>query len=213
MSADEPVVAAATPPKKGKKKLIITATAALLLCAAGGAAFVFLKPSAQADGEEQAVVLQPGVAPTYAQLDTFVVNLADEEADRFAQVGITLQVDDSKIAEQIKTFMPAVRNGILMILAHKSADELLRRSGKEQLAREIMVSVARTLGIPVLDAAAPASADAPAPATAAKDKAGKDEERRGDDKPRPKEGKKDERPRASVHNPITQVHFSNFIIQ
>jgi flagellar FliL protein len=213
MSADEPEVAAAPPPKKRQTKLIITAIAALLLCAAGGVAFVFLKPKAQADGEEHAVVLQPGAAPTYAQLDTFVVNLADEEADRFAQIGITLQVDDSKVAEQIKVFMPAIRNGILMILAHKSADELLARSGKERLAREIMVSVARTLGIPVLDAAAHGSADAPGPATSANDPAEKDEERRGDDKPKPTQGRKDERARPSVHNPITQVHFSNFIIQ
>ena len=212
MSADAPEIAAA-PPKERKSKLIITAIAALVLCAAGAAAFVFLKPKAQADGEEHAVELHPGAAPTYAQLDTFVVNLADEEADRFAQIGITLQVDDSKVAEQIKVFMPAIRNGILMILAHKSAHELLRRSGKERLAREIMVSVARTLGIPVLDAVEHGSADAPEPATAAKDQAGNDEERRADEKPRPTDGKKGERARPSVHNPITQVHFSSFIIQ
>lgn len=210
MPADEPQVAAPPSPKKGKKQLIIVATTALLLGAAGAAALVLLKPKPQADDDENAQVLHPGAAPIYAQLDTFVVNLADEEADRFAQVGITLQVDDSKVAEQVKTFMPAIRNGILMILAHKSAEELLRRNGKEQLAREITVSVARTLGIPVADAAEHGGADAHGPA--AREPADKDE-RRGDDRTRPAAGKRDEKARPSVHNPIRQVHFSNFIIQ
>lgn len=213
MSAAEPQAAAATPPRKGKTRFIITVAAALLFCAVGGAAYVLRGPNAQADGEEQAGLPQPGVAPTYVQLDTFVVNLADEEADRFAQVGITLQVDDSSIAERIKALMPAVRNGILMNLAHKSSDELLQRSGKEQLAREIMVSVARTLGIAVLDAAEHRSTDARRPATAAKDNAEQDDEERGSDKPRPRGRKRDESTKAGPHNPIMQVHFSNFIIQ
>ena len=45
--------------------------------------------------------------------------------------------------------MPAIRNAILMILAHKSAAELLERTGKEALAAEIMRESVRPMGIEI----------------------------------------------------------------
>ena len=226
MSAAAPEVAAEAAPKKSNKKLIVMVAAALVLCGAGAGAYLFLKPKAGAEDEAHAAAAKPSAAPTYVPLDPFVVNLADKEADRFAQIGITLQVDDSKVADQMKTYMPAIRNGILMILAHKSSDELLERSGKEQLAGEILVSVALAIGIPVVDASAHGSAkEVPAkkaakPAKPAKDDAEEEAdaedtqaEADADEEPDPKAKKKKAKKPKSVHNPVTQVHFSNFIIQ
>ena len=229
MSAAAPEVAVEAAPKKSNKKLIVMIAAALVLCGAGAGAYLFLKPKPSAEDEAHAAA-KPSAAPTYVPLDPFVVNLADKEADRFAQIGITLQVDDSKVADQMKTYMPAIRNGILMILAHKSSDELLERSGKEQLAGEILVSVARALGIPVVDASAHGSPkEVPAkkatkPAKAAKDDAEEeadandtdaeaDADADADEEPDPKAKKKKAKKPKPVHNPVTQVHFSNFIIQ
>ena len=151
MSDAAPAAAAEAPPKKSKKKLIIIVAAVLLLGGGGGGAFFYMKQKAAAaavaaaeDGEDAPVAHAKAKAkdthakPTYVPLDAFVVNLADKETDRFAQIGITLQVDDSKVADDMKTYMPSLRNGILMILAHKSSTELLRRDGKEQLAEEVM---------------------------------------------------------------------------
>ena len=45
--------------------------------------------------------------------------------------------------------MPAIRNAILMILAHKTSHELLERAGKEQLAAEILRETVRPLGITI----------------------------------------------------------------
>jgi flagellar FliL protein len=230
MSAAAPEVAAEAAPKKSNKKLIMMVAAALVLCGAGAGAYLFLKPKAGAEDEAHGVAAKPSAAPTYVPLDPFVVNLADKEADRFAQIGITLQVDDSKVADQMKTYMPAIRNGILMILAHKSSDELLERSGKEQLAGEIVVSVARALGIPVVDASAhgspkvapaknaakpvkPAKDDAEEEANADDAEAEAEAEAEGDEEPDPKAKKKKANEPKPVHNPVTQVHFSNFIIQ
>jgi DNA mismatch repair ATPase MutS len=112
------------------------------------------------------------------------------------------QVEDAKFAEQLKTFMPAIRNGILMILAHKNSRELLERAGKEQLADEILRESARTMGIEVGE---PETDDKPA---AHGDKAEADDE----DKPKAKVKKKARK--ATVEpNPIKHVHFSNFIVQ
>jgi len=200
---------AAAPVKKGKKKLIIMALIALLLLAVlgGGALFLMKKKAAQdSEAGDDAATAQaehgskPDLKhpPTFLPLDPFVVNLADKEADRYAQVGITLEVEDAKFAEQMKAFMPAIRNGILMILAHKNSRELLDRAGKEQLAGEILRESARTMGIEVDE-----------PEAARSEKAEADDE----DKPKAKVKKKARKAAPAEPNPIKHVHFSNFIVQ
>jgi len=205
---------AAPPAKKGKKKLIVMALAVLLVLAAagGGAAFYLKKKAAQAAleaGDEDAIAEHKAPKPdlkhppTFVPLDPFVVNLADRDADRYAQVGITLELDDAKFADQLKVFMPAIRNGILMVLAHKTSSELLGRAGKEALAAEILREAVRPLGIEV-DTAEPA-----AHAAAAGKSAGAAQ---GDDEAKPPPKPKAPKPEAE-HNPVRRVHFSNFIIQ
>ncbi|MDP9044056.1 MAG: flagellar basal body-associated FliL family protein [Pseudomonadota bacterium] len=213
MSAAAPTLDAGAPApvKKGKKKLIILiAMVVLLLVLVGGAAVFLLKKKAasEADGADDAT---PAVAhesakpdlkhpPTFLPLDPFVVNLADKDADRYAQVGLTFEVADAHFADEMKAFMPAIRNGILMILSHKSSKDLLDRAGKEQLAAEILRDSSRTMGLEVDDAdEPPARADADKPAA--------------DDAPvKPVKAKK-KKAAPSEPNPIKHVHFSNFIVQ
>ena len=201
-------------PKSGKKKkLIVIIAAVLVLVLAGGGATVFmLKKKAAAAAAEEAAD-EDGTAkpahsaakvghrtpPTFLPMDPFVVNLADREADRFAQIGITLEVDDAKFADEMKAYMPAIRNGILMVLAHKTSQQLLERSGKEALAVEIMREAVRPMGIEV-EEAAEAATDA-----VAKDSAKTEAEET------PKAKKKHKK--AAEHNPVQKVHFSSFIIQ
>jgi flagellar FliL protein len=150
------------PAKPGRKKLLVLiAAAAVLLAAAGGGAAWWIKQkraseeaaaSAEGDGEatEGAAPVQREVRktpPAFLPLDPFVVNLADRESDRYAQVGITLELDEASFADQLKIYMPAIRNGILMVLADKSSKELLSRDGKQRLAAEIMRAAVRPLGI------------------------------------------------------------------
>jgi flagellar protein FliL len=194
---------AAAPGKKGKKKLIVIVLIALVvLLGAGAGGLIYMKKKAaaeaEAEGEDGAAVKTHAAAkstakadlknpPTFLPLDPFVVNLADKESDRYAQIGITLEVEDAKIAEQMKAYMPALRNGVLMLLAHKTSRELLDRSGKEQLAAEIQREAARAIGLEV-----------------------EEPEVEGEAKPR---GKSKAKRRAPPPNPIQHVHFSNFIIQ
>jgi flagellar FliL protein len=146
----------APPAGRSKKRLILIVAGValvLLLGGGGGAAWWMLKKSpkadedaelAEADGEAHA---EEGKAkkkkddkkhaPVFLPLEMFTVNLGDREAERYAQVGITLELSDAKTGELLKAYMPAVRNDILMLLAHKKAAELQERSGKLELAREI----------------------------------------------------------------------------
>jgi len=207
-------VAGDAAPKKGKKKLIIILVAVLLVALLGGGAAVFMmkkKAAAAASAAEEEGETDVAAAaaekrkerakhpPTFVPLEPFVVNLADKETDRFAQIGVTLEVEDAKFAEEMKAYMPAIRNGILMVLAHKTSAQLLSRDGKLALAREIMREAVLPLGIDV-------SAE-PAPKVAASDE--EQDEVDPDAEPAPKKRKK----AAAVNNPVKQVHFSNFIVQ
>lgn len=196
--SDAAAAAADAPKGKGKKKLLILiVVGVLVLAAVGVGAFLFLRKS-QVELDEHGDPVEahapaaapkpahrePGKPPTFLPLDPFVVNLADKEQERYAQIGVTLQVDDPKVAEELKAYMPALRNGVIMILAHKTAAELLSREGKEKLAAEIRREAVRPLGIEVEE---------------------EEEE--------PPPGKKPRRRRPPVHVPVEQVHFSSFIIQ
>ena len=189
---------AAAPKGGGSKKLIIIIAAVLLVVVVGGgAAFMLLKKKPAEDGEDGEAVEAPAKAakahaksdhpPTFVPLDPFTVNLADKDVDRFAQIGVTLQVEDPKFADQIKAYLPAIRSNILMVLSHKMAADLLTREGKEKLAKEIMRESVRPMGIELDDEDEEEAADAPK--------------------------KKKKKKKAHVESPVTQVLFSNFIVQ
>ena len=224
MSAAAPTAdaGAVAPAKKSKKKLLVMLVIALLVALAGGGGAIFFmkKKAHDAEGadedapaaEHAAAKHDPKHPPTFLPLDPFVVNLSDKEADRYAQIGITLEVEDPKFAEEMKTYMPAIRNGILMILAHKSSHELLERSGKEKLAGQIQREAARTMGIAIEE---PDDADEAPPAERGNAKAAKETQDAAADEveSKPKKGAKAKKKAKAVDNPIHHVHFSNFIIQ
>jgi flagellar FliL protein len=207
-----PAVAApvdAAPPEAPKRKLLskklllVLLGVVLLLAVAGGAAVVVLKKraaaaaeAAEAGAEEAAGHAERSkIAPTYVPLDPFTVNLADKDAERFAQIGFTFELDDPHAVDEVKNYMPSIRNAILLLLAHKTSDELLGRPGKEALAREIGLESTRAMGYPVPTAAASegeaASGAEGAEAVKAKGPAKKPVQT----------------------GPIRHVHFANFIIQ
>lgn len=208
-SAAAAPAAEAPPPKKGPKKLIIIiAAAVILLSLLGGGALFYMKKkaaaaaaAAEADGgdttEETHADAKPEhgkgdhKAPTFVPLDPFTVNLADKDQDKYLQVALTLEVGDAHVGEEIKNYMPAIRNAVLLILSHKTSDELLEVEGKEKMAEEIRVGAARAMGLNVEDASDP------------KDEAAADEQA-------PKKKKKKKK---GDENPIAHVHYANFIIQ
>jgi flagellar FliL protein len=190
------VVADLGAPPRGKKKLIVLVAVVLLLLAiAGAAAMLLMKKNAHDEDAEEAddapaktVRHDPKVVPIFVPLDAFTVNLADREAERYAQVGITLEVVDAQVAERLKAYMPAIRNQILLALADRTAAQLMDRDGKARLAEQVRRVTSRAIGAEVDAEPAPAKAD--------------------DEAPKPNKRRKKE---AAL--PITAVHFSNFIIQ
>jgi flagellar protein FliL len=164
MSAPTPAATTDVPAQaapRGKKKLLVMGLAGALVLAAGGGGGAFWwtqkkaaeRAAAEADAEDGAAAApaddkkaaRPG-PPVFVVLEPFTVNLADRDAERYAQVGITLEVDDAKVGDQVKQYMPAVRNNILLVLADKTAAELHAREGKRKLADEVLREAVRALG-------------------------------------------------------------------
>ena len=220
MSAAAAAVVADAPAGKkpgGKKKLVImVAVAAIVLGGGGVGALLYMKKqkaaaeaaaaAAAEDGDTDSAA--PGTAekkkehaekPVFVPMDPFVVNLADHEADRYAQIGITLQVPDEHVGEEIKTYLPAIRNNILLLLAHKSSADLAGGEGKELLARQIRVAALKAMGEDVEDEDEPEAA--PVVAESASTSASG---------PAKKKKKKKAVP---ADAPIRSVQFSSFIIQ
>ena len=202
MSTAAAAADAGAPPKGKKKLIVIIAVALLLVLGGGGGALLMMKKKAaaaeegdDADAEQSAPAKaakhDPKAVPTFVPLDTFTVNLADRDAERYAQVGITLEVDDAHVGELIKQYMPAIRNNILLALADKTAAQLMERDGKTKLAEQIRREASRAMGYEV---------DEPDDAAAGDGDATKAKSKR-------KKGRKAEA------LPISSVQFSNFIIQ
>ncbi len=212
-TATEAPVAA---PAKGKKKLIIiiAAVLAVVLIGGGAGAYFMMKKSAAAaeaaaaaDGEEGGAAhagdhapaksggkKDAAHAPVFVPLEPFTVNLADREAERYAQIGVTLEIEDAKIGDQIKAYMPAIRNNILMAIADRTAADLMGRDGKTKLAQRIVRETSRALGYAVED-------------EPGEDAAAAEDEHAPAKKPAKKKKKSNE------PLPVKAVHFSNFIIQ
>ena len=193
MSTTDTAAGAVKRPAKSKKLLIIGIVVAVLLVVVGVAVAWFLSSrhavdeDGEGDGPRAAAVV---VVPTFLPMETMVVNLADAGGERFAQIGITLELADDKTAEKVKQYMPSIRSSILLLVSQRTSDELLVLEGKEKLAIDIAREVSRPLGFgttaaPRKRAVADADEDEDAPV----------------------------KRRKAVPSPVRKVHFSGFIIQ
>ncbi|WP_180683540.1 flagellar basal body-associated FliL family protein [Tepidicella baoligensis] len=151
--ADKPAADAEAKPKSKKLLVIILVVVLVLLLGLGAAAFLLLKSGSGDDIDDPEATTQPvrdsrpRTPPQYMALDPVVINLADPGAIRYAQVGITLQVDSAATADRIKAYLPTVRNGILRQISRRTAEELLRPEGKDQLAQDILDLVREETGL------------------------------------------------------------------
>ena len=175
---------------KGLKIALLAVAMLLVAAAAGGTAWYFasggdaVAATSEAHGAaDKKAQRKAGETRIFVPMDQFVVNLNDADSDRFAQVAVVLEVDDSPTETHLKAAMPAVRNAILLLLSARSASQLLSLEGKEQLAIDIAIAARAVLA----DEAPPRPAEGAA-----------GQVRSFDD---------------VDTGPIAAVHFSQFIVQ
>ena len=134
-----------------KKILIIILTATLLVLGLVGAGFyvVWSKMSTlgqqvpagqQADVQEKKDSGKNDIGPLFS-LDTFIVNLADQNSKRYLRVTMDLELTNELATEEIQRRLPQVRDSILMILPSKRFQEITTTEGKIDLRDEIMTKL------------------------------------------------------------------------
>lgn len=124
------------------KKLIIIIAALVLLIGVGVGAFLFLggekeekisPEQEQAELEKQAKQVGPMVS-----IDTFIVNIIDDEESRYLKAAITLELDTPETAMEVGERMAQIKDGILLLIGNKTFGELKDLQGKIQLRAELL---------------------------------------------------------------------------
>ena len=125
-----------------KKKLIIIIAAVVLLAIIGGGAAFFLlgdkedKPDPEA--EAAAMAASAKMVGPMVTIDTFIVNILDDEENRYLKAAITLEVDAPTTADEINSRLPQLQDAILLLIGNKSFSELRDMQGKMQLRAELL---------------------------------------------------------------------------
>jgi flagellar protein FliL len=137
----------ALPAKKSRKGLFVV-VATLLFGFGFGVWWLFfhahsVKPADAAAGES---------APTILPLESFTVNLADQEEGRFLRITMALGVDgelpapakgQGKEPDAGKVSMAVIRDSILAVLAQSRSSDLLTPEGKAKLKLDISAALNR----------------------------------------------------------------------
>ncbi len=145
---------APAPPAGMPMKIVIILVGGTLIVALGGAFMMFKmmsgsseKPAAEGAAEKPAVHGEAaakegghaagGEAGAIADLDPFIVNLADSPEVRYLKVTMKLEVDAPSAVEDVKARTPQIRDAILVLLT--SLDSVTARSpqGKYKLREDV----------------------------------------------------------------------------
>jgi flagellar FliL protein len=150
--------------KGGKSRLIIIVGVVLLLGLGGGGAYLLgalegggdaeaakgAAPEAGPSSKSQEQRVAAGGART--SLDTFVVNLADEGAQRYLKVTMMVEFFGSEPPPQFAVRQPEVRDLVLTLLSSKYVADIRTIEGKQQLRDEIIARINRVLDEDVVKA-------------------------------------------------------------
>ena len=134
--------------KGGKKKLIIILALVLVLLGGGGAAYKFLvldkakekekKPNTEQIEKQVKDIENLGIM---FEVGTFVVNLADKDADRYLKVTVVLELENDKVKQEVEKRLPQIKDAITTLLFTKTSKELKTIDGIENLKEEIIKRV------------------------------------------------------------------------
>lgn len=135
---------AADQPEKSDSKMkliIIIAVVVVLLIGGGIAAFLLMSggeeeispEQKQAQLEKQAQQVGPMV-----NIDSFIVNILDDEESRYLKAAITLELNTPEASIEVNERMPQIKDAILLLVGNKTFGELRDLQGKIQLRAELL---------------------------------------------------------------------------
>lgn len=145
----KPAVAAeqSEPNKRKKSKLWLWIAIAVVVLAGGGAAGLVLTGDSESEAAEAAAAGMDG-PPGLVSLDTFLVNLHDDDREHYIKLTLRLAVVPAPLAEKVDQdalLLARIRDRILTVLVAKSVAEVSGPLGKEELKREIQAQISLLL--------------------------------------------------------------------
>lgn len=125
--------------KKGSKKklLALLIVILLILLVGGGAGFYFFVFHKKAKNAEIPQVAPQKIGIMY-NLGSFLVNLADKNANTYAKVSITLELSNQKVQEEVVKRLPIIKDAVINLLSSKTYDQIRTPEGKEELRLELI---------------------------------------------------------------------------
>ena len=120
----------------GKKKLIFILIPVLLILIGGAGAYFFLTHKKK-ESTKQMVVAPQKLGVMY-NLGSFLVNLADKNANTYAKVSITLELSNQKVQQEVVKRLPIIKDAVINLLSSKTYDEIRTPEGKEELRLELI---------------------------------------------------------------------------
>lgn len=131
-------------PKKKKsllKWIIIGVTALTVM---GGGAFGAIQYMGLSKEKKQQTAKQAPAA--LWPMEPFIVNLADNQGDRYLKAALELEVSDPACLAELNQIKPKLRDNILDLLTAKTYKDLTDIAGKQRLRDEIGMRLNSFLG-------------------------------------------------------------------
>jgi len=128
------------------KKLIMIIAGVLILGGGGGGGyFFFMKKGAHHEEKVAAAPVKP--PPTFVDLPELLVNLQSKEGRAsYLKAKVVLEVEDAKLAEQVKPLMPRVMDTFQTFLREMRPNDLEGSAGlyrmREELTKRVNLAVA-----------------------------------------------------------------------
>jgi flagellar FliL protein len=132
-------------PKKKKSflKWVIIGTVAIAVLGGGAfGAIQFMNSSKDKKQQQAAKQATPALWP----MEPFIVNLADNQGDRYLKAVLELEVSDPACLAELNQIKPKLRDNILDLLTAKTYKDLMDIAGKQRLRDEIGMRLNSFLG-------------------------------------------------------------------
>ena len=123
--------------KKGpllKWILILSVVLVLVIGGAGAGYYFFMKPAAK-----KTIVQNQPVIGTIYPLEPFIINLQDNQGERYLKLIMQLEISDPLGAKELDLLKPKIRDNILDLLSAKTYKELMDVGGKQRLREEVIM--------------------------------------------------------------------------
>ncbi len=118
------------------KWIIIGGILLIIVAGAAGGGLYFFRSAATVQKKPE---LPPPIIGSLWPMDPFIVNLRDNNGERYLKVVLQLEVSQPAVVAELDLLKPKLRDSTLDLLGAKSYQELQDLSGKAKLREDIMI--------------------------------------------------------------------------